>query len=306
MTHGSVSDVMELFKREIALEATGTADPERPILIETNSYRKDGSIIQVRNSVRFLRDANGHPCGILGVSSDISERKKAEEAIRQANRKLKLLSGITRHDINNQLTVLIGNLRVISKKQPEIAQNEYLLKASTAAQRISAMIRFTKEYEEIGVNAPAWQDCNTLVDTAAKEVPLGKVRVTNDLSPGMEVFADPLIIKVFYNLIDNAVRYGGKIAMIRFSSMKHGDDHLIICEDDGEGVPLDEKETIFERGFGKNTGLGLALSQEILDITGITICENGEPGKGARFEILVPKGFYRVTTDTHKNQGTGP
>ncbi len=67
-----------------------------------------------------------------------------------------------------------------------------------------------------------------------------------------------------------------------------------MCEDDGEGVPADEKEKIFERGFGKNTGLGLFISREILDITGITIRETGVPGKGARFEMAVPKGTYRL------------
>ncbi|MEI6293944.1 MAG: ATP-binding protein, partial [Methanomicrobiales archaeon] len=73
--------------------------------------------------------------------------------------------------------------------------------------------------------------------------------------------------------------------------------HIILCEDDGIGVAADEKEKIFERGFGKNTGLGLFISREILDITGIRITETGEPGKGARFEIKVPKGKFRVNTN---------
>ncbi|MCX6690757.1 MAG: ATP-binding protein [Methanoregula sp.] len=65
---------------------------------------------------------------------------------------------------------------------------------------------------------------------------------------------------------------------------------VIVCKDDGNGVPQDEKENIFKRGFGKNTGLGLFLSREILSITGITITENGVPGNGAHFEIIVPGG----------------
>ncbi|MCX6701224.1 MAG: sensor histidine kinase [Methanomicrobiales archaeon] len=108
------------------------------------------------------------------------------------------------------------------------------------------------------------------------------------------MFADQLVVKVFYNLMDNAVRYGGKITTIRFFVEECDGDHLIVCEDDGGGVAADEKEKIFERGFGKNTGLGLALSREILDITGITIHENGEPGKGARFEMAVPKDMWRI------------
>ena len=56
-----------------------------------------------------------------------------------------------------------------------------------------------------------------------------------------------------------------------------------------------DKETIFERGFGKNTGLGLFLSREILSITNITIKESGEFQHGARFEMFVPKGVYRLS-----------
>ncbi|MEI6841393.1 MAG: sensor histidine kinase, partial [Methanomicrobiales archaeon] len=107
------------------------------------------------------------------------------------------------------------------------------------------------------------------------------------------VFADPLVIKVFYNLMDNAARYGGKITTIRFSVDELDGDHIVVCEDDGDGIVAAEKEKIFERDFGKNTGLGLALSREILSITGITITETGEPGKGARFEINVPENMYR-------------
>ena len=155
------------------------------------------------------------------------------------------------------------------------------------------MIKFTKEYESIGVVSPIWQDIRALVNTAMTEAPLGNVMVKNNLPNEGEIFADPLISKVFYNLLENAARHGVKITTIRFSVEESGDDHLIVCEDDGVGVPVEEKEKIFERGFGENTGLGLFLTQEILSITDITIRETGEPGKGARFEMTVPKGAFR-------------
>ena len=221
---------------------------------------------------------------------EITERRKAEDAAKAANRKLNLLSSITRHDINNQLTVLSGYLELLQDSEPDPALIEYCGKAATAADRISAMIRFTKTYESIGINAPAWQDIRSLVSAAANDVALGKIQIVNDIPSGSEVFADPLIIKVFYNLMDNAVRYGGKITTIRFSVQRSGSDYLIICEDDGDGVAAEEKEKIFVRGFGKNTGLGLFLSREILSITGLTIMELGEPGQGARFEITTPEG----------------
>ena len=122
--------------------------------------------------------------------------------------------------------------------------------------------------------------------------------MNNEIPGSVEVFADPLIVKVFYNLMDNAFRYGGKITTIRFS-LQESDDvtEIIVCEDDGIGVPAEVKEKIFLREFGQNTGLGLALSREILDITGITIKEAGKPGQGARFEMMVPKGMWRFQVD---------
>jgi signal transduction histidine kinase len=110
-----------------------------------------------------------------------------------------------------------------------------------------------------------------------------------------EVYADPLFEKVFYNLIDNALRYGGdQMKTIWISSREINTGLKIVCEDDGVGISAEDKKKLFTRGFGKNTGLGLFLSREILAITGITIIENGTPGKGARFEIAVPRGMWRM------------
>jgi signal transduction histidine kinase len=222
---------------------------------------------------------------------------RAEEALRQANRKLNLLSGITRHDLKNQLLTLNGFLE-ISKKYPGDAAKmlEFIAKERKVVKTMERQIAFTKEYEAIGVNAPVWQDCRTLIETAAKQVLTGTITVKNDMPAGSEVFADPLIVKVCYNLMDNAVRHGGKITTLRFFGEERDGDHIIVCEDDGAGIPAEEKEQVFERGFGKNTGMGLFLSAEILSITGITIRETGEPGKGARFEITVPKGVWRNIT----------
>ncbi|MDD1687482.1 response regulator [Methanoregula sp.] len=244
-----------------------------------------------------LRTGSGEITSIEGISSDITERRRADDALKQANRKLSLLSGITRHDIRNQLTVIRSYITLMERRHADPVFTEYLRNIDASAQRISTMIQFTKDYDEIGVRAPAWQDIQALVNATAMQVPLGRILVKNDISPGMGVFADPLIARVFYNLMDNAMRYGGKISAIRFAVQEREGDLIIVCEDDGNGIAAAEKEKIFERGFGKNTGLGLALSKEILAITGITMTENGVPGTGARFEMAVPAGSYRSGYD---------
>jgi len=262
------------------------------------ALNKEGAVLLLDLYSRTVM-YHGRPADLV-MFIDITGRKVAEESLQQANKKLTLLSSLTRHDIKNQLTVLLGYLDILEQKQPDPTLTGYFQKLTTAANRISSLIQFTKEYEKIGTNVPMWQDTRTLVETAIKQAPLGQVMVKNVFPDGAEVFADPLIVKVYYNLMDNAVRYGGEITTIRFSVEEHGDDHVIVCEDDGEGVALEDKEKIFERGFGKNTGLGLALSKEILLITGITIKETGEPGKGARFEMNVPRGAWRVAGKADK------
>jgi signal transduction histidine kinase len=105
-----------------------------------------------------------------------------------------------------------------------------------------------------------------------------------------------MLEKVFANLVDNSLRHGEHVSAIRFSYEKSDDTGLsIVYEDNGAGVADVDKERIFQKGFGKNTGFGLFLSREILGITGLSIKENGIPGNGARFEITVPEGKFRFT-----------
>ena len=227
---------------------------------------------------------------------DITERKRVEAALKQANNKLSLLSSITRHDIKNQLLALSGYLALIKDKQMDALSDQNLRKAETAAKRISSMIEFTKTYEGIGVQSPAWQDVRALIEINGRGVHLGNIQITDDVPIGTEVFADPLIAKVFHNLLHNAVRHGGRITSVRFSLEEENGVHVIVYEDDGIGIGSDRKEKLFTKGIGKDHGFGLFLSREILAITGIVITEEGEPGKGAKFVMRVPPGGIKITS----------
>jgi PAS domain S-box-containing protein len=263
------------------------------LMADTNLVFPNGIPATLMVMASPLYNRQGDVVGAIESIRDITERKRAAEAVTAANKKLKLLTGITRHDITNQLTIMMGNLSFLEEMVPDNSSGEYFRKINGSAQRILAMIRFTGEYEEIGGNVPSWQDCHALIDAATRQVHPGNILIKNDVPSGTEIFADPLIVKVFYNLLDNAIRYGGKITTIRFLSEDRDGKKILVCEDDGTGIPLADKKKIFERGFGKNTGLGLFLAREILSITGITIQETGEPGKGAWFEMILPEGTYR-------------
>ena len=265
------------------------------------SRKRESRELQINNRwynalVDPIITPEGEVTGAVHLIIDITERKLDADALQQANRKLNLLSSITRHDIRNQLLALKAYLELSRMAVgDEEKLGEYISREEKAATAIERQISFTKEYEDLGVRAPAWQDAESCVGKALAVLPVKKIRVAVDFR-GLEIYADPLFEKVFYNLIDNALRYGGEgMTSIRFSSAESEKGLVITVQDDGRGIAEEDRKRLFERGFGHNTGLGLFLSREILAITGITIAENGTPGKGARFEITVPKAAYRFT-----------
>ena len=158
-----------------------------------------------------------------------------------------------------------------------------------AAKTIASQIEFMKTYQQIGMQSAVWQD---VVDVI-RNLPEGSIPVKLELEH-VEIFADLMLAQVFSNLFDNAQRHGQFAHAIRILGSLTPDAFNIIVADNGIGVAYEEKEKIFEQGYGKHTGLGLFLIREILGITGITIRETSRPGEGARFEIVVPQGMFRV------------
>jgi PAS domain S-box-containing protein len=255
---------------------------------ETRVIRRDGRIIDVVVSAQLF------PGTLQSIASfmDITERKRSENALRLAHTKLNILSGFTRHDILNQLTVLSGYLELSRDLITEPRLLEYFRKEKEVTDKITHLISFTKDYQEIGIHSAVWQDLERTIVRATRTINRGEVRLRVEMD-NVEIYADPLIERVFYNLLENALLHAGNLTEIRFSFIRSGTSGLIVCEDDGCGVPAGEKENIFLRKYYQHTGLGMYLSREILSMTGITIRETGEPGRGARFEIVVPEGNYR-------------
>lgn len=245
---------------------------------------------------------NGEPATLI-VLFDITERKRAEQALQQANRKIALLNSVTRHDISNHLLVLTGLLELLQDTTEPSERAVLLEKVRRAAARISAAIQFTRDYEKIGGSDPQWQDIHDLVETAKADFVSPVLTIENQLPRGLLVFSDSMMEKVITNLIDNSVRHGGNVTSVRFSTAEDKENLLIAYEDDGTGIPEGEKEMIFERGYGRNTGWGLFLSREILAITGMSIREDGVPGKGARFLLTVPRGTWKNVTWSADKKG---
>ncbi len=238
-------------------------------------------------------DARGTSKVLGGVSIDITEQRRVEKALMQANKKLNLLGDVTRHDAVNQLSVLFAWLEIAKEVARDEPIQEHLARVGEAAKIIQRQLEFTADYQEVGVKQPEWINLADAVNRGIEGFDKGKVSLNIDLA-GVQVFADSMLEKVFHNLVENALRYGEKVKRISISALETEEGLTVICEDDGVGIPADDKEKVFLRGFGKNTGFGLYMVREVLGITGMRIRETGVPGNGARFEMLVPAGNYRI------------
>jgi signal transduction histidine kinase len=222
---------------------------------------------------------------------DIADRKNMEEALRTANSRLGTLSSITRHDLGNKLTAIEGYAILAQESRDPVQASTYIARLRQVCSSANQLIEFAREYEKIGIAAPGWYSVGDLFHHAVVQNNVGAVNVFSEVN-GVKVYADAMIEKVLYNLVDNSLRHGKKVTSLSLEGHLEGDTLVIQYADDGVGIPSEQKDRIFDRGFGSHTGLGLFLSREILGITGISIKENGTDG--ARFELRVPPGRYRL------------
>lgn len=259
-------------------------------LFETAHRTKSGDVVPIEVHATLI-SYKGSPA-ILSIPRDISERKRTEVALQQANRKLNLLNSITRHDILNSLTALMGYLDISKEEAQDPRIREYIEIELRAAESIKRQIDFTRDYQDVGVKSPAWFSVTAMIRQMRDRIENSGIQIEIDL-PDVEIFADPLVEKVFYNLMENAVRHGREITRIWFTSEDRDGNLVISCCDDGAGVPVDKKKAIFNREYFQHSGFGLFLSREILGITDIHIQETGIPGEGARFELVIPPGAFR-------------
>jgi len=272
--------------KELSRHVT-TDGPIPPFEVPARHRNGRFMVIEIRPS--RITGADGKLAGLRGVAYDVTERKRAEEALQRANRQLTLLGSITRHDLLNKITVIVGYLKIAKKRSQDPAITEYLDKMHAATNAITAQIEFTRIYQKLGTHEPQWIDLEEIMPFTHLPAAVSlKAEVR-----GISVLADPMLERVFFNLLDNSIRHGERVTGIRVSCKYSGEELIIVWEDNGTGIPDEDKPHIFERDFGSNTGLGLFLVREILSLTGITIRETGVQGEGARFEILVPEHFWR-------------
>ena len=209
------------------------------------------------------------------------------------NEKLRVVGGLTRHDVRNKLSAITGNTHLLKKRLAGNSEaSDRLGEIEKAVRHVVEIFDFARAYEMLGAEELVYIDVEKTVNEAISLFAnQNNVKVVNDCH-GLTVLADSLLRQLFYNLIDNSLKYGQKTARIRVCYEKTGQDSLkLVYEDDGVGIPTPEKPKLFREGYstGGSTGYGLYLTKKIMEVYGWTIQETGTPGRGAQFTITIPK-----------------
>ena len=130
-------------------------------------------------------------------------------------------------------------------------------------------------------------DVGNAVDEAASLfADLKGVKVVNECR-GFSGLADSMLTTIFYNLIDNSLKYGQKLTQIKVYNNTQQKPSKIIYEDGRVGFDSETKKQLFNKGMGKGSGYGLYLIKRTYEIYGWTVQETGQPGKGAHFEFNI-------------------
>jgi PAS domain S-box-containing protein len=255
---------------------------------------KLGSFIQGNQKilVEVLRDVTEQNRNAVALADALQSLSEKIDSIQDLNEKLSVVGSLTRHDVRNKLSTVTGYAYILKKKHSDLADVvDGLSKMEQAVSESVKIFDFAKMYEQLGVEDLTYIDVEAKLKEACNLFSGALPKVINDCG-GLSVLADSFLRQLFYNFIDNTRKYGKKTTAIRVYFENSGQDRLrLIYEDDGVGIPSENKPNLFKEGFstGGSTGFGLFLVKKMMDVYGWTITEEGEPGEGVKFIITIPK-----------------
>lgn len=238
--------------------------------------------------------------GALVIFSDLTARKETQRRMAQAERLAtlgELMAGVA-HEVRNPLTAIRGYVQILRQQTSDLIHQEYLsvvLKEIDSINKvIQQLLEFSRprhsQWQQVSLNALV-EETLVLVQTAGVQARVDFIsELDNELSP---INADRELLKqVLLNILINAVQAISARGKIRIRTWQYSDSQQAISiEDNGCGIDLSLQKKIFDPFFttkASGTGLGLALSQRIINAHQGDIRVASLPGYGATFTLILP------------------
>ncbi len=273
---------------------------------ENRFVSKSGKIIYVMHNIRVLKDEHGTVFGVQGIARDITERKLAELALKEAQKEKDAVFHMLTHDIRGPLSIIYGYCDILKTKGGRTAK--IMEEIQKAAKRISLLIDdmlaiSRLESDEAGLMLQP-VSATELIEQAVKDCEMfareRRVEIKIEVEPKMPgIYADSAQIRrAVTNLLSNAVNYNreGGTALIRAGGVQNDPMKIFIeVSDNGDGIFEEDLPRLFEKYYrGKNalkrrgTGLGLAMVKAAVDAHGGNVSVSSRRGEGSRFTMVLP------------------
>ena len=275
---------------------------------EYEDYRKDGSRVWIDARVSPLRDAGGRPIGVLGLSHDISERKRAEDALKDADRRKDEFLALLAHELRNPLAPIRNGLQVVRlsadrdiRARAQAMMDRQLAHMVRLIDDLLDVSRITRNKMELRRDRVTLAEVvGAAVETARPPIDEAGHELTVALPPAPVVLdADPVrLSQVFSNLLTNSAKYTPANGRIWLTAALDGRELVATVRDTGIGIPADALPSIFDmfsqvdRSVEKSTGglgIGLALVKGLTEMHGGTVtAASGGSGAGTTFTVRLP------------------
>jgi PAS domain S-box-containing protein len=298
------ADDRQLFAAHTAAEREGGGKPQG---ITFRVVTRDGRTRWIGHECQHVHASDGTYLGIRGSNRDITDRKEAEDALHAADKlRASLLSSVS-HQLKTPLAALeatVTNMLERDIRWDEASVRSELTSALNDIGRLGASIGALLDVSRLEAHVwtprPDWHDFQDILDTAGAALPYadrGRVAVSlpADLSPVWIDYEQG--VRLFQNLLENAVVYGGWEPAVVVGARREPGRMTVWVEDDGPGIPEQERELVFEKFYRtaegarvpSGTGLGLAISREIVAGHNGTIHAEGVHPHGTRMVVDLPQ-----------------
>jgi PAS domain S-box-containing protein len=271
---------------------------------EMIDQHKDGSEFYVDQTIAPIVDDDGEIEHFVAVSRDVTELKEYRGLLEERNDQLELLNQIVRHDIRNDMQIVLGMGQSLEAHVGPDGE-EYLRPLIEHSEHVVQLTRTVRDLMEVMLSegapdlthVPLSHVLERQIDEVDRGYERATFRVADDL-PSVRVAADEMLDSVFRNVLANAVQHNDSDApVVRISVTERADDVRVSIADNGPGIPDEQKATVFgkgETGLGSDgTGLGLYLVNTIVQQYGGEIrIEDNDP-EGSVFHVDLPKASER-------------
>ncbi|MFC6939959.1 PAS domain-containing sensor histidine kinase [Salinirubellus sp. GCM10025818] len=232
---------------------------------------------------RPIYDDDGEITRVAGVTRDVTERRRYEEELRRQNERLDEFASIVSHDLRSPLSVAQGR---VSLARDECDCDQHLDPIADAIDRMGSIVDDTLVLAQQGrtVDDLEWIDAASLAEECWRMVGAADADATLEVDEPFRLRADPDRLRhALENLLGNALEHGVDDPTVRIGPT--GETEFRV-EDDGPGIPREEREEVFEPGYSTaedGTGFGLAIVRRVADAHGCDVAVTGGADGGARF-----------------------